>query len=121
MLATTIKDFVNPGEAARRDPDFPDAPDGWSTADAKRIAEEDGIVLSSDHWEVIRVLQGAYKDEAQPRIRTLCTAMKGRFKAKGGIEYVYELFPAGPLTQGCKLAGLTPPPETHDAGAGTAP
>ncbi len=120
MLATTINDFVNPGASAQRDPTFPDAPDGWTTADAETLAAQNGLSLTDDHWEVIRVLQGAYRDEAAPRLRTLCSALKARFKAKGGIEYVYELMPAGPLAQGCRLAGLAPPAGVAEGAEGSA-
>ena len=120
MLATTINDFVNPGASAERDPSFPDAPEGWTTAEAEAMATKYGLTLGEDHWEIIRVLQGCYRDEAAPRIRTLCAAMKARFKGKGGAEYAYELFPAGPLAQGCKLAGLLPPSGVALAAEGAA-
>jgi len=120
MLATKINDFVNPGACAQRDPTFPDAPDGWTTADAEAIAGQAGLSLTDEHWEIIRVLQGSYRDEAAPRIRTLCSALKARFKNKGGIEYVYELLPAGPLALGCKLAGLAPPSGVFEGAEGSA-
>ena len=50
-----------------RDPAFPNAPVGWSRAVAEAGAEAAGLSLGEEHWEVVRVLQGAYKEDPDPK------------------------------------------------------
>jgi tRNA 2-thiouridine synthesizing protein E len=38
--------------------------------------------------------------------------MEHNYLAEGGRRYLYSLFPRGPVTQGCRLAGL-PLPNGH--------
>jgi sulfur relay (sulfurtransferase) DsrC/TusE family protein len=71
------------------DPDFPHAPPDWTRKVATSLASEEGLDLSEDHWETIRALQ--------------------HFHAKGGLKYLYTLFPGGPIAQSCRLAGLKAP------------
>ena len=52
--------------------------------------------------------------------RALHDALDERFHAQGGIKYLYELFPKGPLAQACPLAGLQAPPGAQDKGIGSA-
>ncbi len=116
-MPMTMQDFTNPG-AAGTTSGFPDAPPGWSIEMAKDTARSMGLELTEDHWEAIRVLQGAYRDEASPPLRRLHDALDARFSARGGMKHLYELFGGGPVTRGCLLAGLTPPGGASDAGAG---
>ena len=102
-------DIVHPGVEAVMDPSFRDAPEGWTPASARALAAEAGLNLTEDHWEVIRVLQGCYKDEVSPRIRLLHDALNARFAGKGGMKYLFGILPGGPIAQGCALAGLKPP------------
>jgi TusE/DsrC/DsvC family sulfur relay protein len=105
----TMYDIVHPGVEAVMDPSFRDAPEGWTPASARALAAEAGLNLTEDHWEVIRVLQGCYKDEVSPRIRLLHDALNARFAGKGGMKYLFGILPGGPIAQGCALAGLKPP------------
>jgi TusE/DsrC/DsvC family sulfur relay protein len=105
----TMYDIVHPGVEAVMDPSFRDAPEGWTPASARALAAEVGLNLTEDHWEVIRVLQGCYKDEVSPRIRLLHDALNARFAGKGGMKYLFGILPGGPIAQGCALAGLKPP------------
>jgi TusE/DsrC/DsvC family sulfur relay protein len=105
----TMYDIVHPGVEAVMDPSFRDAPEGWTPALARALAAKTGLNLTEDHWEVIRVLQGCYKDEVSPRIRLLHDALNARFTGKGGMKYLFGILPGGPIAQGCSLAGLKPP------------
>jgi TusE/DsrC/DsvC family sulfur relay protein len=105
----TMYGILHPGAAATSDPSFRDAPDGWTPAQARALAAKAGLTLTEDHWEVIRVLQGCYKDEVSPRIRLLHDALAARFAGKGGMKYLFGILPGGPIAQGCALAGLKPP------------
>jgi tRNA 2-thiouridine synthesizing protein E len=115
----TIFDILHPGAAAASDPSFRDAPDGWTPAQARALAAQAGLTLTEDHWEVIRVLQGCYKDEVSPRIRLLHDALVARFAGKGGMKYLFGILPGGPIAQGCALAGLKPPAGAKDLSFGS--
>jgi tRNA 2-thiouridine synthesizing protein E len=115
----TIFDILHPGATAASDPSFRDAPDGWTPAQARALAAQAGLTLTEDHWEVIRVLQGCYKDEVSPRIRLLHDALVARFAGKGGMKYLFGILPGGPIAQGCALAGLKPPAGAKDLSFGS--
>jgi tRNA 2-thiouridine synthesizing protein E len=83
----------------------------WNESVAKTLAEQDGIELSSNHWEVVNFLR-EYYDEYQiaPAVRVLTKAIgKKMGKEKGNSKYLYELFPYGPGKQACRFAGLPKP------------
>jgi TusE/DsrC/DsvC family sulfur relay protein len=115
----TIFDILHPGAATAADPSFPDAPEGWTPAQARVLAAKASLSLTEDHWEVIRVLQGSYKDEVAPRIRLLRDALEARFAGKGGMKYLFGILPGGPIAQGCVLAGLKPPAGARDLSFGS--
>ncbi|PWB62263.1 MAG: sulfite reductase [Bradyrhizobiaceae bacterium] len=110
---------LHPSAERESDPDFPDSPEAWTRGRTETLAVADGIDLTDDVWEVIRVLQGCYKDEVSPRIRLLHDALEARFASKGGMKYLYGILPGGPIVQGCALAGLTPPPGARDLSFGS--
>ncbi len=119
----TMEDVMHPGSYVP-DPEFPDAPRSWSRADAEHTAHEQGLRLNEDHWEAVRALQRYYAKRNSPgghqlNVRALHDALDERFHGKGGLKYVYELFPGGPLAQGCPIAGLEPPPGAADKGFGS--
>lgn len=123
MGEMTMEDVMHPG-SHMPDPMFPNAPRGWSRSEAEQTAQEQGLQLNDDHWEAIRALQGYYAKRNAPgghqlNVRGVHDALDERFHSKGGLKYVYELFPGGPLAQGCPLAGLEPPPGAADKGFGS--
>ena len=115
----TIFDILHPGAATGSVTSFRDAPDGWTPDHTRKLAAEAGLELIEDHWEVIRVLQGCYKDELQPRIRLLRDALEARFAGKGGMKYLFAILPGGPIAQGCTLAGVKPPHGARDLSFGS--
>ena len=119
FVPRTIYDILHPGTETASDPSFRDAPDNWTPAHARALAAEAGLVLTEDHWEVIRVLQGCYKDEVAPRIRLLRDALDARFANRGGMKYLFSILPGGPIAQGCALAGLQPPHGAKDLSFGS--
>jgi len=104
-----------------REMKFPYAPDHWSQEDALAVAREEGLELSDDHWEELHALQEYYSRHTEGRIgvRELCDALDEHFHDKGGVKYLYGLFPGGPVAQGCRLAGLDAPPGAVDRGFGS--
>lgn len=94
------------------DPDFPYAPLDWSKGEAMKITHEEGLELTEAHWEAVRALQNYYahhEDETVINLRELHDALDECFHQKGGLKYLYTLFPGGPIAQSCRLAGLKAP------------
>jgi TusE/DsrC/DsvC family sulfur relay protein len=115
----TMYSIMHPDVELQAEPDFRDAPEGWTRAYARNVAAKEGLKLTEDLWEVVRVLQGCYKDEVSPRIRLLHDALEARFAGKGGIKYLFGILPGGPISQGCALAGLKPPGAAKDSSFGS--
>lgn len=102
-------------------PEFPDAPEGWTTQHALDIARKEDLELTEDHWEVVRALQRYFVQHAEGHInlRDLHDALDERFHQLGGIKQLYLLLPGGPVAQGCRLAGLDAPFLATDKGFGS--
>jgi TusE/DsrC/DsvC family sulfur relay protein len=103
-------------------PGFPHAPGGWDQDAAIASAHTIGLEPGASHWEVVRALQeyfARHHDEPGIRMRELHDALDEKFHARGGMKYLYELFPGGPIHQGCQLAGLPVPAGSADAGFGS--
>lgn len=83
----------------------------WNEAMAAVIAEQEGISLSVEHWEVVRFVRDFYLEfNTSPAIRMLVKAMVNKFgEEKGNSRYLYRLFPKGPAKQATKIAGLPKP------------
>ncbi len=83
----------------------------WTPEVGKKMASDEGLELTDNHWEVINFLR-EYYDEYQiaPAVRVLTKAIGKKLGAdKGNSKYLYELFPYGPAKQACKYAGLPKP------------
>lgn len=117
-MATTMSDILNPG-SGQVDPNFPHAPADWTRASAEATAAAEGIDLSEDHWTTIRSLQAYFAENERPNMRRLHDGLDERFHRQGGLKYLYEIFPGGPVAQGCRLAGLEPPAGAVDKSFGS--
>jgi len=98
---------------------FPYAPKDWKPSDAESIAEQDGLTLEDDHWELIRCLQEYYSKTDFPRLRQVTDALDENFHKKGGMKYLHQLMRKGPIAQGCRLAGLKVPAGSVDLSFGS--
>ena len=98
---------------------FPHAPANWTPAEAEKLAAEDDITLTTEHWETLRSLQAYYANTETPKVRELLDALDERFHARGGLKTLHKLFPEGPVAQGCRLAGLPVPPGAMDKSFGS--
>ena len=100
---------------------FPHAPPGWTHSVAVERAEGDGLDLGEDHWRAVRALQEyfARHEHARINLRELHDALDETFHLQGGIRYLYQLFPGGPVAQGCRIAGLNVPAGAVDPGFGS--
>jgi tRNA 2-thiouridine synthesizing protein E len=119
MMAESWNDVLGSPRKSEIDPEFPNAPEGWTRSIAETKARQEDLELSSDHWQVIRAVQEYFAKNDTPRVRELHDALGEKFHSQGGIKYLYLLFPAGPVAQGCRLAGLQAPPGTTDKSFGS--
>jgi TusE/DsrC/DsvC family sulfur relay protein len=85
----------------------------WSPLVANRIAEEEGLALTEEHWQVIYCLREWYRTLGPDwTARQMTHKLEREYADTGGRRYLYELFPHGPLAQGCRVAGLPLPQGT---------
>jgi len=103
------------------DPRFPFAPPDWKRESAEAVARSEHLTLDDDHWEAVRGLQEffARHESGAINLRELSDALDEKFHYKGGMKYLYTLFPGGPIAQGCRLAGLKPPAGAVDPSFGS--
>ncbi len=117
-MAESMSEIMNPG-AVTNDPRFPHAPQGWDRGVAEEAAKADGIALGDDHWTTINALQRYFERQEKTNVRELHDALDEAFHAKGGLKYLYEIFPGGPVAQGCRFAGLQAPAGAADKSFGS--
>ena len=101
---------------------FPYAPDDWTPDSGQEVARAEGLKLGEDHWEAVRALQeyfGRHRDQPAINLRELHDALDEKFHIKGGMRYLYQLFPGGPVAQGCRIAGLKAPAGAVDKSFGS--
>ena len=99
---------------------FPNAPENWDIQQAEQTATEYGLKLNADHWDLIRALQEYYRKVEFPKLRQIKDALEERFHSRGGMKYLYQIVPGGPVAEGCRLAGLKIPAGAIDKSFGSA-
>ena len=98
---------------------FPNAPADWDIEVAKDIARNDGVELTDDHWELISALHEYYHKVEFPNLRQIKDALDEKFHSRGGMKYLYQIIPNGPVAEGCRLAGLNVPAGAVDKSFGS--
>ena len=94
--------------------------DNWSPLHAQRQAKAEGIYLSDEHWEVIYYLREHYRINGGEEVaRKILGELEAKFGNGQGRRHLYELFPRGPVSQACRLAGLPLPPHSSDPSFGS--
>lgn len=83
----------------------------WDTTVARQIAEEEGLELRDEHWEIVDLLREYYREfDASPAMRALVKYCALKLGAeKGRSIYLMNLFPGSPAKLGSKIAGLPKP------------
>lgn len=119
---TDINKFIlNEGPSQRDEEALMEGLGEWSEAQAREVAEEESITLTDAHWDVVNFLRDRYRREGQAKsARFVSEALEERYADQGGLRYLYQLFPQGPVNQGTRIAGLPLPPYTRSASFGSA-
>lgn len=120
-MASLMEEIVGAGAVPGKDPKFPNAPEGWTSAAAIESATKEGLTLAEEHWEAVRALHEYYAkhDSNAIHLREIHDALDEKFHRVGGIRHLYTLFPGGPVAQGCRIAGLKAPAGAIDKGFGS--
>ncbi len=83
----------------------------WSQDLATHIAKQDGIILTTEHWEIINYFREYYEDyNVPPPMRMVMRVFKKAFgDENANSRYLHQLFPEGPTKTASKYAGLPKP------------
>ena len=86
-------------------------PAQWNERVAEELARQERVVLTDEHWTVIRFMREYYEQHhIAPDARHV---MKHLAKVKGagkaGRNDLFVLFPYGYVKQACKIAGMRKP------------
>lgn len=91
----------------------------WSVQKAEAMAQQDGLTLTHDHWELIHLLREHYRLHGLSSVRDLASGLEEHFMLRGGMKFLYSLFPRGPIVQASRIAGLPVPAHATDRSFGT--
>jgi TusE/DsrC/DsvC family sulfur relay protein len=86
-------------------------PADWSDEVAEALARAEHIVLTEEHWAVLRFMRQYYEEHAIPadaRFAIRCLAEQ-RGHGTGARKRLFELFPYGYVKQACRIAGMRRP------------
>ena len=85
--------------------------DDWNKAVAEQLAATEGLVLSEEHWEMLRLVRQFYNEfQLSPAMRPLVKYTAQCLGAeKGRSIYLLKLFPGSPAKLIAKIAGLPKP------------
>lgn len=88
----------------------------WNENVGKVLAEEEGIEMTQEHWDVIKYLRDEHFNNAgnEPNERTILKDMGKQWGKKVSSKEMYLMFPQMPSKQGRKIAGL--PQSTRKGG-----
>ncbi len=91
----------------------------WDRTVAAGLAKQEGIELSDERWDVVSYLRKYFEEFGTLEYaRDLSAMLNQKFERKGGLKYLYTLFPKGPVSQGCKIAGIPVPADSKDPSFG---
>ncbi|MCW8907074.1 MAG: TusE/DsrC/DsvC family sulfur relay protein [Sedimenticola sp.] len=83
--------------------------DDWSEAFAVALAKKENLVLTEEHWEVIRFIRDYYQQHrVQAQVRDMIKHFRKTWgKERANTRYLHDIFPmGGPQKQGNRLAGI---------------
>ena len=86
-------------------------PAQWNEQVAEALARQERIILSDEHWAVIRFMREYYEQhqiapDARHVIKHLAKVKRAGSKGRNDL---FVLFPYGYVKQACKIAGMRRP------------
>jgi len=87
-------------------------PEHWTGQFAQFVADEEGIALSQQHWDVIAFMREYLEEHGiAPDARFVLDFLREpeHLDKHDGKVVLFELFPYGYVKQACKMAGMRQP------------
>jgi tRNA 2-thiouridine synthesizing protein E len=86
-------------------------PADWNEDIAEEWARQERIVLSAEHWAVIKFMREYYEQrQIAPDARHVIKFLAGyRGESSEGRNDLFRLFPYGYVKQACRIAGMRRP------------
>ncbi len=86
-------------------------PDNWSEELARFLAAADGIELSEDHWDIIRIYRRYFLDLAvTPPVRVMIRELREKQgREEIDSQWLHQLFTEPPARQASRYGGLPKP------------
>ena len=83
----------------------------WTEQVAQQLAENEDLILTSEHWELIHLIRQFYSEfDLSPAMRPLAKYIKLHLGSdKASSIYLMQLFPQSPAKYLAKVAGLPRP------------
>lgn len=83
----------------------------WSEPTAEWLAQQEGIALTDEHWELLWLVRRFYEQyKLSPAMRPLVKYARQELgDDKGKSMYLLKLFPDSPAKRIAKIAGLPKP------------
>ena len=83
----------------------------WTEKVAEELARQEGVVLTDEHWVVIRFVREYYEQHhIAPDARHVMKHLaEHKGAGKAGRNDLFVLFPYGYVKQACKIAGMRKP------------
>lgn len=83
--------------------------DQWSEGFARALAQEEGLTLTDEHWQVIHYIRDHFTEhQVQAQVRDMIKHFRVVWgEERGNNHHLHDLFPkGGPQKQGNRLAGI---------------
>lgn len=82
----------------------------WNKTVAEQLALDDGICLSTEHWQLINAVQSIYHQTGDtPPMRLLIKLLRERVNPRIDSLFLYRLYPENPVRFASRHAGLPKP------------
>ncbi len=83
----------------------------WNEQVAETLAQQEGIELTAEHWEILLLLRRFYQEfDVSPAMRPLSKYIRAELGAdKTSSIYLLQLFPGSPAKVAARIAGLPRP------------
>jgi len=96
---------------ARDDEGYLRDPGDWSFDAARALADEAGLVMTGEHWQIVEFIRDSYEaTQVVPEARKLLRWMQTSLGPERATRrYLYSLFPTGYGQTACKIAGMRKP------------